>query len=60
MEPLYVFDGHQYPADRLPAGVSVDGLPTVEEWFAANRRPAEKVPPKVDKPGPKPKADRSK
>lgn len=37
---LLVHDGAQYPEDRLPAGVSADGLPTVEEWFAANRTAA--------------------
>lgn len=38
MEPtLYVYDGAQYPADRLPEGVNVKDLQTVDEWFAENK-----------------------
>lgn len=34
---MLVYNGSQYPADRLPEGVDPKGLPTVDEWFAANR-----------------------
>lgn len=61
MTTMYVYNGCQYPADKLPPGVSADGLPTLDEWFAENRTPRHKAisaPVADDKPAAK--ARRSK
>ena len=34
---LVVFEGRQYPADRLPEGVKLADCLPIAEWFAANR-----------------------
>lgn len=34
---LYIYQGHQYTADRLPAGVRVSDATPAEDWFKQNR-----------------------
>ncbi len=55
MTQLYIVDGRQYPADRLPAGVKVEDVQTLEDWFAENRVPQHKAVT-----APEPPAKRSK
>lgn len=37
MADLVVFEGRQYPADRLPEGVDLKDTMPIAEWFATNR-----------------------
>jgi hypothetical protein len=41
-DDLVVYNGLQYQAGDLPDGVSAKDLPTLAEWFAANRVTAKK------------------
>lgn len=53
MTELVVWNGCQWPADRLPAGVELADCVPVDDWFAQQRTNG-----KADKPPSKPKSKR--
>lgn len=58
-DDLVVYEGRQYPADKLPEGVKKSDCVPIAEWFAANRSAPEhkavekpvSVKPAAGKPG---------
>lgn len=42
-DELVVYEGRQYPADRLPEGVKLKDTVPLDEWFASNRTPSHKA-----------------